>query len=105
MMSFKYSQVKQAAKQFIIISYTKLIIQGDLLTHYSVELSFIYVAIDTFSHPSSLGGGWSGLWPGAWVVLEILELFIIDLYTDVCKMCFDSKVVDDPRRLSNIDFL
>ena len=67
MMSFKYSQVKQAAKQFIIISYTKLIIQGDLLTHYSVELSFIYVAIDTFSHPSTLGGGGGvgyGLVPG-----------------------------------------
>ena len=44
---------------------------------------------------------WSGLWPRAWVDLEIFELPIINLNTDiVCKMCFDSKVVDDPKRLS-----
>ena len=50
-----------------------------------------------------MGEGWrSGLWPRAWVFLEINELFIINLYIDIncCKNCFDIKVVDNPKRLS-----
>ena len=52
--------------------------------HYSVELLFINVAIGTFCHLFSVGEGWpSGLWPRAWVFLEIFELCIISLYTDI----------------------
>ena len=52
-----------------------LSVHGDLLTHYSVELLFINVAIGAFGHPFSEGEGWlSELWPKAWVLLEIFEL-------------------------------
>ena len=54
------------------------------MTHYSVELLFINVAIGAFCHPFSVGEGWgSGLWPRAWVSHEIFELFIVNLYTDI----------------------
>ena len=56
----------------------------DLMTHYSVELLFIIVAIGTFCHPFSMEKGWgSGLWPRARVYLEIFELHIINLHTDM----------------------
>ena len=70
----KNSQVKQAAKQFISIYYMKLFVHWDVLTHYSVELLFINVAVGALCHIFSVGEGWqSGLRPRAWVFLEIFE--------------------------------
>ena len=61
-----------------------LFIHGDLLTHYSVELLFINVDIGAVRHPFSKGEGlWSGLRPRACVFLEIFELLIINLFTDI----------------------
>ena len=62
----------------------KLFVHWDLLSHYSLELLLINIAIGAFYHPFSVGERWwSELWPRAWVVLEILELSIINLYTDI----------------------
>ena len=80
------------------------IVKMDLWTHYSVELLFINVAIGAFCHPLSQGRRWgSDLWPRAWVANEILQMCNIHLkiwIQIVYKMCFDSKVVDDPKRFS-----
>ena len=53
-------------------NYMKLFVHWDLLSHYSLELLFINIAIGAFYHPFSVGERWwSELWPRAWVVLEI----------------------------------
>ena len=61
-----------------------LFVHRDLWMHYSVELLFNNVAIGAFGHLFYVGEGrLSGLWPRAWVFLEILELVNINVYADI----------------------
>ena len=84
MKRLKYSQAKQAAKQFFSINYFKLFVHLDLMTHYSLDILLINVAFGAFCHPFSMGEGWwCELWPWAWVILEILGLIVIYLCTDI----------------------
>ena len=67
------SRAKQTTEQFVSIKIQEWLYgQGDLWTHYSVEILFINVAIDAFCRTFSMEEGQrSGLRPRAYVACEI----------------------------------